>query len=214
MVRMRHTVLQLFARVLAWFALCVTASGSLDAHQSHRAVEEARGVAIPNLTHGQLHVLARYRSEILDLASRQASPSPEARTLENFVNLQFAYCMWGMMPGSLTDEANPFNECSHAYVAGSKALLDRLRQNPQTQSKASALAERINLAMMQDATALDICVHSFEPFDTAQIIMPAWKEVSFNPLAVLLGIFLFCAASAGLTMGRGKRLPQKRRLAT
>ncbi len=187
------------------FGLALTSSGNVEAHRSVRSSDQTSGISIPNLTHGQLHIMTRYRSAILDLANRQVQPGIEARSLQNFINLQFAYCLWGLIPGSLSDEANPFNECSHAYLAASKALLDRLRKTEETRSGADALTDEINLAMLQDAVALEICSNSFEPFNTAQIIMPEWASVAFNPLGVLLGFVIFGASAGAFAASRSRR---------
>lgn len=205
-----HTTLRRRARsvaapILVLFGLLVLSSGPAAAHHSRKSTDKTSGVSIPNLTHGQLHVLTRYQSAILSLANHQVRPDLEARTLQNFVNLQLAYCLWGLVPGSISDEASPFNECSHAYLAATKALLARLQQSDDTRAKANALADQINLAMLEDATALEICSNSFEPFNTAQIIMPAWGETPFNPLGILLGFFIFAACASGLAMARGGR---------
>ncbi len=67
-------------------------------------------------------VISGYRGAILDLAQRQTQTDPTFRRLYNHGNLQYTYCLWGLMPGSLMDEESPFNECSHAYLATTKAL--------------------------------------------------------------------------------------------
>ncbi len=77
----------------------------------------ADSISIPNLSHGQMAVIADNRAAILGLAARQIPTDPTMRRLEGFINLQFFDCMWGMVPGSVEDESSPFNECSHAYLA-------------------------------------------------------------------------------------------------
>ncbi|MBS0251985.1 MAG: hypothetical protein JSR78_13075 [Proteobacteria bacterium] len=197
--------------IAIWFiflmiaGLMLASSCPAEAHHSRKSTDKTSGIPIPNLTHGQLHVLTRYQSAIMNLANSQVQPSLEVRTLQNFINLQLAYCFWGLVPGSISDEASPFNECSHAYLAASKALLVRLQQTHDTRAKADALADQINLAMLEDATALEICSNSFEPFNTAQIVMPAWGDTTFNPLGILLGFFIFGASAGGLIMARGGR---------
>lgn len=188
------------------FALFVLTSGEAEAHHLRRPADSS-GVSIPSMTHGQLRVMSGYRSAVLDLARRQARPDLEARTLHNFIELQFAYCLWGLVPGSLSHEGNPFNECSHAYLAGTKALLDRLRRAEDTRSEAEVLAETINREMVLDGSALEICSNSFEAFNTAEIIMPEWANVSFNPLGVLLGIVVMGAGAAAFGVARRGRMP-------
>jgi hypothetical protein len=206
----RGAVRDIAAIILLFSGLALFWGAAAEAHSSRNGTDKTSGISIANLTHGQLHVLTRYQTEILRLADRQIQPSVEARTLQNFVNLQFAYCLWGLVPGSLSDEANPFNECSHAYLAGAKALLDHLRQTEDTRVRADALAARINLAMLADATALEICSNSFEPFNSAQIIMPTWRDAPFNPLGILLGFFVLSAAVLWLALSWNRRPPPQR----
>ncbi len=194
---------------LATVGLILAATCPAEAHHTRKSTDKTSGISIPNLTHGQLHVLTRYQSAIMSLANRQVRPSLEVRTLQNFVNLQLAYCLWGLVPGSISDEASPFNECSHAYLAATKLLLERLQRADDTRANADALADQINLAMLEDATALEICSNSFEPFNTAQIIMPMWADMTFNPLGILLGCFIFGASAGSLAMARGGRRPAR-----
>src|ERR1700712_315485 len=85
------------------------------------------GISIPSLTHGQMSVIADYRGRILDLASRQLDTDLTFRRLMNYGNIQYTYCLWGLVPGSLRDEDSPFNECSHAYLSAAQALLVYMR---------------------------------------------------------------------------------------
>ena len=77
-----------------------------------------------------MQVIAANLPAIRDLAERQDPTDLTMRRLQDFVNLQEFACLWGMVPGSLTDEASPFNECAHSYLAGARALLMHLRQMP------------------------------------------------------------------------------------
>jgi len=200
------------ARIVAIITMIVLSCAIADVARAHHARKalDTSGTTIPNLTHGQLRVIARYRPAILSLADKQVSPELTARTLQNYVNLQYTYCMWGLIPGSITDENNPFNECSHAYLAASKALLDELSRVAVVKQEAYALAEKINLEMLADNSVLQICSNSLQPFNTAQIIMPEWRNVPFNPIRLLLLLisvvtpaFLFCLSrSSGKSLSR------------
>src|SRR5579871_1344526 len=99
------------------------ASSAVSAHHQPPREGGPLGVAIPAITHGDMPVVARYRAQILDLAARQPRTDPTLRRLAGFISLQHFACFWGLVPGSLTDETSPFNECSHADVAGARALL-------------------------------------------------------------------------------------------
>jgi hypothetical protein len=173
---------------------------SAAAHSRSKIGGNTSGIPIANLSHGQLEVMSRYRAEILDLAGRQPRPDLETRTLTNYVNLQRVYCLWGLVPGSLAEEDNPFNECSHSYLAGSKALLDHLRQTPGVANAARALHEKINTEMLLNASALQMCRNGVAPFNTAEIIMPEWRGVPFNPITGLSG-FAALAAFGGIVIG-------------
>src|SRR6185369_6380336 len=111
---------------------------------AHRtSIGSTSGISIPSLTHGQMAVIAQYRREILALADGQIARSDDTFfRLRNYVDLQYLYCAWGLVPGSVTDEASPFNECSHAYLSGVRALLLYMRTMPGDQSAVHALVDR------------------------------------------------------------------------
>lgn len=152
---------------------------------------------VPNLSHGQLRVMATYRNAILDLANQQLRPDAEARTLQNFINLQFTYCLWGLVPGSLSNENSPFNACSHAYLAASKALLHRLERTSPNPATVRELTTRMSVDMIREDSALEICANGVEPFNTADIIMPEWSGFTFNPIVLLYSLIAFLV-TAGL----------------
>jgi hypothetical protein len=60
-----------------------------------------------------MSVIEGSRAAILDLAGRQFRTDRDFQRLSSFVSLQFFYCLWGAVPGSLEDEESPFNECAH-----------------------------------------------------------------------------------------------------
>ena len=105
--------------------------------------EPIHGVAIPAISHGEMPVVARYQSQVLDLAARQPVTDPTLRRLTGFVSLQTFACFWGLVPGSLADEQSPFNECSHAYLAGVRALLAHMAAMPGNQSAAKGIVARM-----------------------------------------------------------------------
>ena len=170
--------------------------GSASAHHSRRIPGIASGIAIANLSHDQLRVMSRYKGAVLSLADRQSRLDAEARALQNFVNLQFSYCLWGLVPDAISNEESPFNECTHAYLAGTRALLERLRHSDEARVKADELAGQIDVAMLEEATLAAICGNGIEPFNSAEVVMPVWQGTEFNPLAVLLGAFLLLPGGA------------------
>ena len=146
------------------------------------------GIQIPSLTHGQMAVIARYRGDIIDLARRQTVTDPTFRRLYNHGNLQFTYCLWGLMPGSIGDEESPFNECSHAYLATAKALLTHMSTMPSAEREAKALISDIDADMVRGGASWILCQYSGEAFSTGAVVEPRWRDMLFHlpSLAVLL----------------------------
>jgi hypothetical protein len=152
------------------------------AHREPTAeVAPVGGISIPNITHGQMAIMAAHRAAILNLAARQMPTDPTMRRLESFINLQFFACMWGIIPGSLKDENSPFNECTHAYLAATRALLLHLQETTGGERTAAhALATRIEQEMLDDGASLVICRYSDEPFNTAEVIGPHWSRIPYH----------------------------------
>ncbi|GLH79429.1 hypothetical protein SSBR45G_43380 [Bradyrhizobium sp. SSBR45G] len=155
------------------------------------------GLAIPAIGHGEMQVVARHRSDILDLAARQARTDATLRRLMGFVSLQHFACWWGLVPGSLTDEASPFNECAHADMAGIRALLAHLSTMPGAQSAASALEARIAADIAADPAFAALCSNSSETFDSGVVIGPEWRLLPLHAPTVLTGLFLLALAAGG-----------------
>jgi hypothetical protein len=160
----------------------------------------ADSISIPNLSHGQMAVIANNRAAILELAARQIPTDPTMRRLESFINLQFFDCMWGMAPGSVEDESSPFNECSHAYLAATRALLMHLQTMPGDRSGVRALVAKIEREMLNNSASLVVCRYSDEPFNTAERIAPHWREVPFHlpSLMAFVGVALLAVGCAGI----------------
>ena len=181
--------------------LAVLAATPALAHHQKSSDGPIRGVAIPPISHGEMPVVAKYRRQILDLAARQAVTDPTLRRLTGFVNLQTFACFWGLVPGSLADEKSPFNECSHAYLAGARALLAHLAAMPGNQPAAKALESRINAEIANDPGAAAICSNSNQAFDSADVIGPDWQlaplhaptVLTFSAFALLVAIVLVAA---------------------
>jgi hypothetical protein len=113
-------VIRLLAALIA--ALVVLWASPGEAHRI--AANDGRpsdGIAIPSLTHGQMAVIADNLSAIQALASARIGSDMTTWRLEDYLSLQSFACFWGMVPGSITDEESPFNECAHAYLAAARA---------------------------------------------------------------------------------------------
>ncbi|MFT3688973.1 hypothetical protein [Paenirhodobacter sp.] len=155
---------------MRWLVLALLLATSAEAHRA-RPLAPDDGVRIASLTHGQMAVIARYRGEILALADRRYPPDDTLRRLVNYARLQRAYCLWGLMPGTISDENSPFNSCAHAYLAATRAVLLRLDPTPQ----ATALRQRIDDEMLLNGASLVLCAYSAEEFSTAVMVRPDWR---------------------------------------
>lgn len=156
------------------------------------------GLPIPSLTHGAMRSVAARRADVLALADAQVRTDPAFRRLRNFIALQHAFCGWSLMPGSVTDEASPFNECTHADLAAVRALLRHMAEMPAARTAALALESRIAVEERLPGADPVLCRFSDEPFNTADVIGPHWTAVPGHipTLLVLLAAFAFLSAGA------------------
>ncbi|WP_454917948.1 hypothetical protein [Xanthobacter sediminis] len=159
----------------------------------------ARGLGIPNLTHGQMAVMDAFAPAVRALASDGGRTDEIFRRLANFAALQRTYCLWLALPGSVADEASPFNECAHAYLAALRALLLHMQDMPERRPAAQALAAEIEGEMIRHAASLNLCRSSAEDFNTAEVIMPEWREIPAHgpSLLTLAGMALLAAGALG-----------------
>jgi hypothetical protein len=182
------------------------ASANASAHS--RSGPPEPGIPIPSLTHGQMAVMARYRRETVDLASRQTKTDPTFRRLLNYGNIQYTYCLWGLVPGSIRDEESPFNECSHAYLAATKAVLAYMQGMPSARDAANDLVSRIDADMVRTGASWVLCQYSGEPFSTGGIVVPRWRDVPFHAPSLVAFLTALCVPIAGLvTVFRRRAAP-------
>ena len=196
-------------------ALVMLASSASQAHRiSTRGGPPPAGVSIPSLTHGQMAVIRDNLPAIRALASARLGFDLTTWRLEDYLNLQSFACLWGIVPGSITDEESPFNECAHAYLAAGRALLLQLSREPSANHKAiDALISKIEVEMLADGASMNLCRYSDEPFNTNEIIWPHWNMALSDPptLAALGAVFTLIAGSIIWLGRRDKRsagLPQ------
>lgn len=176
---------------------CVVA-GSALAHSPSGGGSHT-GLDIPEISHGEMAVIADYRSGIIDLASRAVDTNEPFRRVLNYAEIQYSYCLWGRVPGSVTDEESPFNECAHAYLAAAKAVLLSMREMPQERAAANEIISAVDADMTRRGLALVTCRFSGEAFNTADVIKPHWGKVPLHPasmasltgLAALFGLSFF-----------------------
>ncbi len=172
----------------------------------------ASGIPIPSLTHGQMAVVALYRGEIEHLADRQMPTDATFRRLLNYARIQQTYCLWGLAPGSLSDETSPFNECSHAYLAAFRAVLQHMREMPGGKGAVDELISRMDADMVRRQASFVLCGFSGEPFNTANVLMPDFRGVLSHPptLASFGTLLLGLLATAAFmrTLGRPAGAPK------
>jgi hypothetical protein len=183
----RNTPLLSAAFITATF-LCVVA-GSAFAHSRSDGGSHA-GLNIPEISHGEMAVMSDYRSGIIDLASRAVDTNEPFRRILNYAEIQYSYCLWGRMPGSVTDEQSPFNECAHAYLAAAKAVLLSMREMPRERAAADEIISAVDADMVRRGLALITCRFSGEAFNTADIVKPRWSGIPFHAasMASLTGL--------------------------
>ncbi|QFY62453.1 hypothetical protein FZ934_12665 [Rhizobium grahamii] len=169
--------------------LVLVTAGGTAAHQ-RTADGPHTGIAVPEISHGEMIMIAEYRSRIIDLAARAVDTNEPFRRVLNFAEIQYAYCLWGRVLGSVTDEASPFNECAHAYLAATKAVLLMMRTMKGEAETAEAIVSEVDAGMVQRGLALITCEFSGEAFNTADIIRPRWSAVPTHlaSLTTLVGL--------------------------
>jgi len=186
--------------------LSILAIAPACAHHQSANDGPIRGVAIPAIAHGEMPVVARYRSEILALAARAPVTDPTLRRLAGFISLQTFACLWGLIPGSLTDEASPFNECTHAYLAGARALLTHMTSMPGDQSAAKDLQARVSAEIASDPAANIVCSNSSQTFDSADVTGPDWQLAPTHAPTVLTFAALVLLIVTGILAARRRLL--------
>ncbi|WP_245314344.1 hypothetical protein [Rhizobium sp. R634] len=157
------------------------------------------GLDIPEISHGEMAVISDYRRGIIALASQAVDTNEPFRRILNYAEIQYSYCLWGRMPGSVTDEESPFNECAHAYLAATKAVLMAMRDMPREAQVAGEIISAVDADMVGRGLTLITCRFSGETFNTADIIKPRWSQVplhfasmaSLTALAALFGLGVF-----------------------
>lgn len=155
-------------------------------------------------------IIANYRKPILDLATRMTRTDETFRRLVNYTNIQYSYCLWGIVPGSVTDEESPFNACSHAYLAAVKAVLVYMRDMPEHRTTVDALVSDIDAELVRNGGSFVMCQYSGDPYNTANIIRPRWSDIPRH-LTSLLSFLSFAVTllAAGFIFMQFTRAPQR-----
>jgi hypothetical protein len=183
-----------FVALMAALLMFATSPPS-EAHRiSTRNRPPPQGVSIPSLTHGQMAVIRDNLPAIRALASARLGFDLTTWRLEDYLNLQSFACLWGIVPGSVTDENSPFNECAHAYLAAGRALLLQLAHEQGADHKSiDALISKIEVEMLAEGASMNLCRYSDEPFNTNEVIWPHWSMIPSHPPTAILATAAFAA---------------------
>jgi len=118
--------------------------------------------------------------------------------------------MWGIIPGSLKDDNSPFNECTHAYLAATRALLLHLQEvTGGDRAEVRTLAATIEREMLDNRASLAICRYSDEPFNTAKVIGPHWSSIPYHlPSLVTFAALALTIIGCAWTAAWSNRAPE------
>jgi hypothetical protein len=173
------------------------------------------GVPITSITHGEMAIIDRHVSAVFALSGRVRDADRNFMTLARYAQLQYADCLWGLVPGSISDEESPFNECSHAYLAAAKEILLKMRDMPSVAREANQIASRISYEAALEGAAFVGCIYSGEGFNTADRVRPQWHDVPFHlptllTLASAFGFLPLMAFVGSRLVGRRNETPAPR----
>lgn len=155
-------------------------------------------------------VIADHRSEIMKLAAQERQVDDTFVRLLNYGNIQYTYCLWGLVPGSLSDEESPFNECAHAYLSAARELLSHMRETSANKAAVEDLISRIDADMVRKQSSFILCQYSADTFDTASVVRPVWSEIPKHlpSLAAFSGLGL-ALIGVGMVLGKGRSYPEQ-----
>lgn len=148
------------------------------------------GIKIASIAHSDMEVLAEFWPKIISLAERQIHTDERLRRLLNFSKIQYTYCLWGLVPGSLTNEESAFNTCSHAYLASAWALLKHMESPSIAGADAAAIARSIDVERAARPSFV-LCKSSADVFYTDKVIVPQQVYAAvgwFSGLLLLVGM--------------------------
>jgi hypothetical protein len=165
--------------------------------EAHRkSIGPTGGISIESIPHGQMAVIARHRGAIFALADAQVKPDEKLWRLRNYAEIQFTACLWGLAPSALTDEESPFNECSHAYLAATMALLSHMASRDGARAETKALAAAVERDLLLDGTGA-LCQWSGEPYNTADVVWPELSAIPRHAPTALAAAGMMAALTGG-----------------
>jgi hypothetical protein len=186
-------------------ALAVLLLGAMAPVQAHRTTSgPTDGLSIPSVSHGQMAVIDQNRAAVFALAAKAVATDEPFRRLLNYAKIQHTVCLWGLVPDSIADEQSPFNECAHAYLAATRALLNAMRDRPDSEPAARALADKVDHELLLQGTLL-LCAYSGDPYNTADVIYPNWSAVPGHRPTALAGGGMLVIIAAGMLLAWRRR---------
>jgi hypothetical protein len=151
--------------------------------------------------HNQMEVIANNMTAILDLANRQIRTGHHLRRLQTFINLQFFACMWGIVPVSRTRIARSTNAPMLTWRLPGPSHPSASDLGRSCGGRSASRQDRA-----RDAGQWRIvCRYSDEPFNTAEIIGPHWREIPGHLPSVAMFLSLtLVIISCGWMAARGR----------
>lgn len=161
------------------------------------------GITVMPLAHNQLDSFNQHRSAIVALAATVEDAT--LAELSNYVKAQHRACLFGIMPASMSDQLSPFHTCTHATLAGTQAMLERLKQLMPNAPELQALNAKVEASLLE-AGGLSLCLNSDQRFNTAQVIGPNWPDVPNHRVSALtLGLPMLLLMLAGVAFATRRR---------
>jgi hypothetical protein len=188
-------------KTLAWLAglfllaFVIASPAQAEGHGGIYAyIKTETGIAIAPLIHGQMLVMNANRPAIVALAAQAAPDDAIASQLSAYVGQQYRACFWGAFGVGIADTESPLHVCTHGYLAGTQAMLIRLRDAAGANPAVQAMVNKVELEMLANTASLSICSASATPFNTAQVLGPQWSTLpAYKPVQAAFALLLLAA---------------------
>lgn len=201
----------LFSGLLALMAMvgAVTPSHASNHSKTVAELESLSGMTVPALAMNQMEAYAAVRGTVVVLGDRLLADDPRGIVIGRFVARQYAACYRMVLPGAVTDEANPLHPCTHGVLAGTAALLKRLKAVAGDDDGVRAVAAEVD-RMLLTGGHLSLCAYSAAPVPMDRLVTPTLRDIGRHPpvQAVLSGVSLLLLAVLLGLLGRLRRRPR------
>lgn len=187
--------------------LLMVSSAQAERHGRIYAMVSAQtGYDLQPLLHDQLAPMDANRAAIVTLAQKHLPNDTMALALTDYIGKQRRACFTnlagGLIPvGLAAAERSPLHLCTHAFLAGTQALLQRLNDKAPT-AEVQALYAKVFAE-----GGLVGCVYSATTFDTNRIeYPPVLNPHDMLELYGIAAIFGLIILAPGLPRARRRRL--------